>query len=134
MTIPPSWDPYFSTWMDRAELITWAPMHYRQHRWQLTLTTLIFNAGVAAVVELHHTSLGEAVSTWQAIEPVAQGLGGSGGELLGGLWVLLVSVAALRTRSLPKALNSLGIAIGTAGRSRLFWGPPASDRESSSVT
>jgi Domain of unknown function (DUF4386) len=81
----------------------------------LVASGLIFNAGVAAVVELHHTSPGEAVSTWQAIEPVAQGLGGSGGELLGGLWVLLVSMAALRARSLPKALNWLGIAIGAAG-------------------
>jgi hypothetical protein len=81
----------------------------------LVASGLIFNAGVAAVVELHQTSPGDAVSTWQAIEPVAQGLGGSGGELLGGLWVLLVSVAALRTRSLPKALNWLGITIGTAG-------------------
>ena len=40
MTIPPSWDPYFSTWMDRALLMTWAPMHYQHHRRQLTLTTL----------------------------------------------------------------------------------------------
>ena len=40
MTIPPSWDPYFSTWMDRAQLMTWAPMHYQHHRRQLTLTTL----------------------------------------------------------------------------------------------
>lgn len=40
MTIPPSWDPYFSTWMDRAELMTWAPKHYRHHRSQLTLSTL----------------------------------------------------------------------------------------------
>ena len=55
------------------------------------------------------------MSAWQAIEPVAQGLGGSGGELLGGLWVLLVSVAALRTGELPKALDWLGVAIGAAG-------------------
>jgi hypothetical protein len=55
------------------------------------------------------------VSTWQTIEPVAQGLGGSGGELLGGLWVLLVSVAALRTGGLPKTLNWLGVTIGTMG-------------------
>lgn len=40
MTIPPSWDPYFSTWMDRAQLMTWAPKHYQHHRRQLTLTTL----------------------------------------------------------------------------------------------
>ena len=40
ITIPPSLDPYFSTWMDRAELMTLAPMHYQHHRRQLTLTTL----------------------------------------------------------------------------------------------
>jgi hypothetical protein len=40
MSIPPSWDPYFSSWMDRAELMKWAPMHYQHHRRQLTLTTL----------------------------------------------------------------------------------------------
>ncbi len=46
---------------------------------------------------------------------MSEGLGGSGGELLGGLWVLLVSVAALRTRGLPRVLNWLGVAIGAAG-------------------
>jgi hypothetical protein len=55
------------------------------------------------------------VAAWQAIEPVAQGLGGSGGELLGGLWVLLVSVAALRTALPPKGLGWLGVVVGAAG-------------------
>jgi len=81
----------------------------------LVASGMIFNAGMAAVVGLHATNPAQAVAAWQAIEPVAQGLGGSGGELLGGLWVLLVSVAALRTRGLPKVLNLLGVAIGTAG-------------------
>jgi hypothetical protein len=81
----------------------------------LVASGMIFNAGMAAVVGLHGTDPVQAVSVWQAIEPVAQGLGGSGGELLGGLWVLLVSVAALRTRELPKVLNWLGVAIGAAG-------------------
>jgi hypothetical protein len=81
----------------------------------LVASGMIFNAGVAAVVGLHGTSPEQAVSAWRAIEPVAQGLGGSGGELLGGLWVLLVSVAALRTGRLPKVLNWLGVAIGAAG-------------------
>jgi len=81
----------------------------------LVASGMIFNAGMAAVVELHATSPGEAVAAWQVIEPVAQGLGGSGGEFLGGLWVLLVSVAALRTGGLPKGLNWLGVAIGAAG-------------------
>ena len=81
----------------------------------LVASGMIFNAGMAAVVGLYGTSPTQAVSAWQAIEPVTEGLGGSGGELLGGLWVLLVSVAALRTRGLPKVLNWLGVVIGSAG-------------------
>ena len=53
---------------------------------------------------------------WQAIEPVAQGLGsGSGGEFLGGLWILLVSIVSLRSRSLPRSLGWLGLVVGVAG-------------------
>ena len=81
----------------------------------LVASGMIFNAGMAAVVGLHGNSPVQAVTAWQAIEPVAQGLGGSGGELLGGLWVLLVSVAALYTGGLPRVLNWLGVAIGAAG-------------------
>ena len=81
----------------------------------LVASGMIFNAGMAAVIGLHATNPAEAASAWRAIEPVTDGLGGSGGELLGGLWVLLVSVAALRTGGLPKLLNWLGVAIGTAG-------------------
>jgi hypothetical protein len=82
----------------------------------LVASGMVFNAGMAAVVGLHATSPAQAVAAWQAIEPVAEGLGsGSGGELLGGLWVLLVSVAALRTGGLPKVLDWLGVAIGAAG-------------------
>ena len=81
----------------------------------LVASGLVFNAGGAAVVALHSTSPAQAVAVWQAIQPVADGLGGSGGELLGGLWVLLVSVTATRTAALPKALNCSGIVVGAAG-------------------
>lgn len=37
MSVPPSWDPYFLPWMSRADLLAWAPKHYRHHRAQLTL-------------------------------------------------------------------------------------------------
>jgi hypothetical protein len=37
MTVPWSWDPYFTPWMDRADLLQWAPRHYRHHRGQLSL-------------------------------------------------------------------------------------------------
>ena len=81
----------------------------------LVASGLVFNYGATAVVDLYAKSPAQAVSAWQAIEPVAQGLGSAQGELLGGLWVLLVSVAALRTAALPTTLNWLGILIGTAG-------------------
>jgi len=81
----------------------------------LVASGLVFNYGAAAVIDLYDKSPAQAVSAWQAIEPVAEGLGSAQGELLGGLWVLLVSVAALRTARLPKALSWFGIVIGVAG-------------------
>ncbi len=82
----------------------------------LVASGMVFNAGMAAVVGLQGADPAQAAAAWQAIEPVADGLGaGSGGELLGGLWVLLVSVAALRAGGLPKMLSWLGVAIGAAG-------------------
>jgi hypothetical protein len=45
---------------------------------------------------------------------VALGLGG-GNEIIGGVWVLLIGWAALRTGGLPRALNYLGIVAGVSG-------------------
>ena len=81
----------------------------------LVASGMVFNAGMAAAVDLYPASPDQAASVWRAIEPVAQGLGGSGGELLGGLWVLLVSFAALRGSALPKPLGWLGLAVGLVG-------------------
>jgi len=46
---------------------------------------------------------------------VANGLGNSNGEILGGLLTLLVSLAALRAGGLPKGLNLLGLLVGAVG-------------------
>jgi hypothetical protein len=81
----------------------------------LVASGLVFNFGAGAAVELLAKSPAQAASLWQVVEPVADGLSSGQGELLGGLWVLLVSVAALRTGALPKVLNWLGIVIGIAG-------------------
>jgi len=45
---------------------------------------------------------------------IQEALGG-GNEIVGGLWVLLLSWAALRTDQLPKVLNYLGVLVGLAG-------------------
>lgn len=82
----------------------------------LVASGMVFNAGMAAVVDIHPTNPTLAATTWQSIEPIAQGLGsGSGGEFLGGLWVLLVSIASLRGRALPRPLGWLGLLVGLAG-------------------
>ena len=82
----------------------------------LVASGMVFNAGMAAVVDVYPANAEQAQAMWQAIEPVAQGLGsGSGGEFLGGLWVLLVSIVSLRSRSLPRSLGWLGVVVGIAG-------------------
>jgi len=85
--------------------------------WAFALTTsgMVFNYGMGTIVEMARTDLSQAQQTWQVIELVAMGLGGAGGELLGGLWVLLISLVALRSRSLPRLLGWLGLVTGVAG-------------------
>ena len=81
----------------------------------LIASGMVANAGIAPVVALYATDPGQAALTWQAIETVASGLGNGNGEILGGLWTLLVSLAALRSGGLPKGLNILGLWVGAAG-------------------
>jgi hypothetical protein len=75
---------------------------------------MIFNIGMATVVDLHGQDPAQATTVWLVIESVSDAIGG-GNEILGGLWVLLISWAALRAGGLPRALNYLGIVIGAAG-------------------
>jgi len=75
---------------------------------------MIFNIGTGVVVDLYSTDPTQAATVWLAIDAVFNGLGG-GVEILGGLWVLLVSWAALRASGLPRTLNYLGLVVGGAG-------------------
>ena len=81
----------------------------------LVMSGMVFTYGMTTVVGIAETDMAQASVSWQAIEPVAMALGGAGGELLGGLWVLTLCVLALRTGALPKALGWLGVAIGATG-------------------
>ena len=75
---------------------------------------MIFNIGMDNVVDLYGEDPAQATTVWLVIESVSDAIGG-GNEILGGLWVLLISWAALQSRGLPRALNYLGIVIGAAG-------------------
>ncbi|HET8758492.1 MAG TPA: DUF4386 family protein [Solirubrobacteraceae bacterium] len=75
---------------------------------------MIANIGLATVTELYDTNPAQAESVWSALDAVQNGVGG-GNELVGGLWVLLVSRAAMTEQALPRALSRLGIVAGAAG-------------------
>ncbi|MEW6998060.1 hypothetical protein AADZ86_10180 [Colwelliaceae bacterium BS250] len=75
---------------------------------------MIANIGLATVIALSAKDVEQAMTVWIVINTIVEGLGG-GNEVIGGLWVLLLSVAALRINEFPKALNYLGLFIGLAG-------------------
>jgi hypothetical protein len=81
----------------------------------LIASGMVSNAGIVPVVALYAKDPAQAALTWQGIESVASGLGNGNGEILGGLWTLLVSLAALRAGGLPKSLNILGLVVGAVG-------------------
>lgn len=76
---------------------------------------MVSNAGIAPVLALYAVDPGEAAIAWQGIETVAAGLSNGNGEILGGLFTLLVSVAALRGGGLPRGLGILGLLVGAVG-------------------
>lgn len=82
---------------------------------------MIANIGIENVVNLHNVDPSQAAPVWLAIDSVRDGIGG-GNEILGGVWILLVSWSALKTAKLSKALNYLGVVVGLAG---IFSAVPA---------
>ena len=73
---------------------------------------ILHNLGVVA--DLFAEDPTRAATVFTALSAVENGLGGAI-ELPGGLWVLLISWAALRTGEFSKLLNYLGVVIGAAG-------------------
>ena len=84
-------------------------------------TGMISNIGIAAVADLQVTDPAAAENLWSAIDTITDGLGG-GNELVGGMWILLVSLAAWGTGRLPAGLNILGIVSALAGLVTLIPG------------
>ena len=81
----------------------------------LIASGMVANAGLAMIIPLYVKDPAQAALTWQGIEAVANGLGNGNGEILGGLWTLLVSLSALRAGDLPNGLNIVGLLVGAVG-------------------
>jgi hypothetical protein len=66
------------------------------------------------VAKLYGDDPVQAKTVWSALEAVENGIV-SGNEIVGSLWVLLLSLAALRTGELARKLNHFGVALGAVG-------------------
>lgn len=77
--------------------------------------------GFGQIADLYATNPALAETVSLALRIVENGIV-SGNELIGGLWILLLSGSALRTGKLNKRLNYLGIVIGISGILTMF--PP----------
>ncbi|NQD37580.1 DUF4386 family protein [Permianibacter sp. IMCC34836] len=73
---------------------------------------MVSQIGFAAVARLHGESADQALTVWTTVKVVQDALGG-GVELLGGVWVLLLSVVLLRNAA--RALAAFGVIVGVAG-------------------
>ncbi|CAA9553455.1 MAG: hypothetical protein AVDCRST_MAG86-17 [uncultured Truepera sp.] len=84
--------------------------------WAVTIigSGMIIVNNVGVVADLYGQDPAQAATVLAALSAVEEGLGGAV-ELPGGLWILLISWAALRTGGFPKLLSTLGLAIGAAG-------------------
>lgn len=85
---------------------------------------MVANVGMGVIVELFAADPARAAAVWLTYKFVVGGLGG-GNEIVGGLWLVLVSLAAFRTRALPRSLAVLGGVVGSAGL--LTTAPPLAE-------
>ena len=75
---------------------------------------MIYIIGIETIAAVNAFDPVQAATVWLAIESVFDGLGG-GVEVLGGLWVLLLSLTALRQGILSPVLCFFGTIVGGAG-------------------
>lgn len=74
----------------------------------------VYIAGLTNVSGAFAQHPAQAATAWLAIDSVHQGLSGTA-EIPGGLWTLLISLAALRAARFPRAWSYVGIATGIGG-------------------
>jgi hypothetical protein len=80
----------------------------------IIISGMIHNVSMQNVVNLYGLDPTQAGTVWLTIDSVLGGLAGSN-EAIGGIWILLLSWAALRTGELSRVLNYLGVVVGAAG-------------------
>jgi hypothetical protein len=80
----------------------------------LVASGMVFNVGMESCLSLMAANPTQAAALWASTNLVSSGLSGNG-EIVGGSWMFLASLAAMRTKSLPAVLNILGFAVAAVG-------------------
>ena len=75
--------------------------------------------GLGSVVNLATTNIERASETWYLVRLLTESLGG-GNELVGGIWVLLISLSNLSSSIFSKWLNYVGLFVGVAGIATIY--------------
>ncbi|WP_462253218.1 hypothetical protein [Ferruginibacter sp.] len=75
---------------------------------------MIAYVGLDTVAEIYLTNKEQATTIWLTIDAIHNGIGG-GVEVVGGLWVLLISWTAIKCGEFQKTLNYVGFLVGIAG-------------------
>nr|WP_085283903.1 DUF4386 family protein [Colwellia chukchiensis] len=75
---------------------------------------MIANIGLAVAITLSAKDAEQAMTLWITVNTIVEGLGG-GNEVVGGLWLLLLAIAALKINALPKLLSYFSLFIGVVG-------------------
>lgn len=75
---------------------------------------MIGSIGLNAVVQLGFKDPEQAMLAWSSIGIIKEALGG-GNEIVGGIWVFLLSYAFIKGGSFPKLFVYLGFIVGLAG-------------------
>ena len=75
---------------------------------------MIANIGLSSVLAIGVREPDNAMLIWSSVSIISEGLGG-GNEIVGGIWVLLLSIIALKGQLFSKPLIILGLLVGIAG-------------------
>lgn len=75
---------------------------------------MIANIGLNTVIEIGANAPEKAMAVWTNVSVISEGLGG-GNEIVGGIWVLLISICAFQGQVFSKPLIFIGLLVGIAG-------------------
>jgi len=80
---------------------------------------MIANIGLNTVIALSLNEPEQAMTIWLTINAIVEGLDG-GNEVVGGLWVVLLSIAALKINEFSRLFNYFGIFVGFTGIATIY--------------